>query len=231
MSPVEESSIAGGEPVTTSSTQMKDTATIRCVIADDHPPIVDAISRVLVAHGVEIVGTASNGHDVMDVIERERPGVALIDVRMPGQTGLEVARRAVQEAPGTAICLYTGHSERALVLEALDIGVRGFVLKEAPLVDLVRAVETVARGGTYVDPVLAGILTSPDATKKLTMLSLREREVLRHLADGLRNEEIGRLLSVSPATVRADVRKAMARLDADTRTEAVATALRQQLIV
>lgn len=213
-----------------SATHLSGTPTIRCVIADDHPPIVDAISRVLAAHGVEIVGTAGNGHDVMDVILRERPAVALIDVRMPGQNGMDVARRAAQEAPETAICLYTGHSERALLLEAIDLGVRGFVLKEAPLADLIRAVETVANGGTYVDPVLAGILTSPDATKKLMMQAPREREVLRHLADGLRNEEIGRLLNISPDTVRSDVRRAMARLDADTRTEAVATALRQQLI-
>ena len=203
---------------------------IRCVVADDHPPIVDAISRVLEAHGIAIVGSAGNGFDAFEVIERERPDVALVDVRMPGQSGMEVARRVVQDVPGTAVCLYTGHSDRALLLEAIDLGVRGFVLKEAPLADLIRAVETVARGGTYVDPVLAGILTSPDATNRLTMLSPREREVLRHLADGMRNEEIGRVLSISPDTVRAHVRKAMQRLDADTRTEAVATALRQQLI-
>ena len=205
-------------------------AEIRCVIVDDHPPIVDAISRVLESHGIRVVGTAGNGLDALDVIERERPALALVDVRMPGLSGMDVARRAVKECPGTAICLYTGHSERALLLEAIDLGVRGFVLKEAPLVDLVRAVETVAGGGTYVDPVLAGILTSPDATKKLTMLTPREREVLRLLADGMRNEEIGRELHISPDTVRAHVRKAMERLDADTRTEAVATALRQQLI-
>jgi DNA-binding NarL/FixJ family response regulator len=205
-------------------------AGIRCVIADDHPPIVDAISRVLAAHGIDIVGTAGNGLDALDVMKREAPAVALIDVRMPGISGMDVARRAVKEAPGSAICLYTGHSERSLLLEAIDLGVRGFVLKEAPLVDLIRAVETVAVGGTYVDPVLAGILTSPDATKKLTMLTAREREVLRLLADGMRNEEIGRRLSISPDTVRAHVRKAMERLNADTRTEAVATALRQSLI-
>ena len=203
---------------------------IRCVIVDDHPPIVDAISRVLESHGIRIVGIASNGLDALDVIQRERPVLALVDVRMPGLSGMEVARLVAKECPSTAVCLYTGHSDRALLLEAIDLGVRGFVLKEAPLVDLVRAVETIAGGGIYVDPVLAGILTSPDATQKLTMLTPREREVLRLLADGMRNEEIGRELHISPDTVRAHVRKAMARLDADTRTEAVATALRQQLI-
>jgi DNA-binding NarL/FixJ family response regulator len=203
---------------------------IRCVIADDHPPILDAIARVLESHGIRIVGSAGNGLDALELIQRERPEVALVDVRMPGLSGMELARRAATECPGTAICLYTGHSERAVLLEAADIGVRGFVLKEAPLVDLVRAIETVAGGGTYVDPVLAGILTSVDAMKKLTVLTPREREVLRLLADGMRNEDIGRELHISPDTVRAHVRKAMERLDADTRTAAVAAALRQQLI-
>lgn len=176
------------------------------------------------------MGTAGNGLDSLDVIASERPAIALVDVRMPGLSGMEVARRSVKETPGTAICLYTGHSERSLLLEAIDLGVRGFVLKEAPLADLIRAVETVAGGGTYVDPVLGGILTSSDATRKLTMLTPRERDVLRLLADGMRNEEIGRELGIAPDTVRAHIRKAMERLNADTRTEAVATALRQQLI-
>ena len=203
---------------------------IRCVVVDDHPPIVDAIARVLEGHGIRVVATAGNGIDALDAFQREQPALALVDVRMPGLSGMDVARRALKECPAVAICLYTGHSDRALLLEAIDLGVRGFVLKEAPLVDLVRAVETVARGGTYVDPVLAGILTSPGATNRLTMLTPREREVLRMLADGMRNEEIGRTLGISPDTVRAHVRKAMERLDADTRTAAVATALRQQLI-
>jgi DNA-binding NarL/FixJ family response regulator len=126
--------------------------------------------------------------------------------------------------------LYTGFAERALMIEALDAGARGFVLKEAPLPDLVRAVETVAQGKTYVDPVLAGVIASPEVATQIPSLSQRQREVLRLLADGLKNEEIGQRLFISPETVRTHVRKAMAKLEADTRTEAVATALRQSLI-
>ena len=93
-----------------------------------------------------------------------------------------------------------------------------------------RAVQTVAEGGTYVDPVLAGVLATPSVTDGLPELTRREREVLRLLADGLANEEIGKRLFISPETVRTHVRKAMGKLDADTRTQAVATALRQSLI-
>jgi DNA-binding NarL/FixJ family response regulator len=133
-------------------------------------------------------------------------------------------------SPDTAIVFYTAYGDRALLSEALDVGARGFVLKEAPLADLVRAVERVAAGEAYVDPVLAGVLVSSHAADQLPSLTQREREVLRLLADGLSNEEIGRRLFISPETVRTHVRKAMAKLEADTRTQAVAIALRQSLI-
>jgi DNA-binding NarL/FixJ family response regulator len=149
---------------------------------------------------------------------------------MPRLGGVELARQAVTRAPDTALIFYTAYGDRALVTEALDVGVRGFVLKEAPLTDLVRAVEEVAGGSTYVDPVLAGVLATASVAKDLPALTQRERDVLRLLADGLSNEEIGRRLFISPETVRTHVRKAMEKLDADTRTQAVATALRQSLI-
>jgi DNA-binding NarL/FixJ family response regulator len=142
-------------------------------------------------------------------------------------SGIAVARRAAQH---TALILYTGYSDRTLLVEALDAGVRGFVLKEAPLADVCRAIEIVAKGGVYVDPVLGGVLASGEATQQLTMLTQREREVLRLLADGLRNEEIGRELHIAGETARAHIRNAMRKLDADTRTHAVAVALRQSLI-
>jgi DNA-binding NarL/FixJ family response regulator len=156
--------------------------------------------------------------------------VALIDVRMPRLGGIELARKAQRTAAGTAILLYTGYGDRALLTEALDAGVRGFVLKEAPMDDLLRAVRAVSAGGTYVDPVLAGAIATSALGSELPELTRREREVLRLLADGLSNEEIGKRLYISAETVRTHVRKAMAKLDADTRTQAVARALRDRLI-
>ena len=96
--------------------------------------------------------------------------------------------------------------------------------------DLLRAVKAVSTGGTYVDPVLAGTLAASSVGNKLPQLTHRERDVLRLLADGLSNEEIGKKLYISAETVRTHVRKAMAKLDADTRTQAVAKALRDELI-
>jgi DNA-binding NarL/FixJ family response regulator len=200
---------------------------ITCIVADDHPAVLDSISRVLVKNGVAVLAEVRDGEGAVRAIEEHKPQVAVVDLRMPGMSGIAVARRSAQH---TRIILYTGYSDRTLLIEALDAGVRGFVLKEAPLADVSRAIATVAKGDVYVDPVLAGVLASGEATQQLTMLTQREREVLRLLSDGLRNEEIGRELHIAGETARAHLRNAMRKLDADTRTHAVAVALRQSLI-
>jgi DNA-binding NarL/FixJ family response regulator len=202
---------------------------IRAVVADDHPAVLRSVCDVLIDAGVDVVGRASNGEEAAAKIEATRPTVAVIDVRMPRLNGVEVASQISRTAPETAVILYTAYGDRALLSEALDAGVRGFVLKEAPLQDLTRAVDMVSGGAVYVDPVLAGVLASAES-ERLPQLTKREREVLRLLADGLSNEEIGKRLFLSPETVRTHVQKAMRRLEADTRTQAVAVALRQSLI-
>jgi DNA-binding NarL/FixJ family response regulator len=203
---------------------------ITCVVADDHPAVLEAVVEYLGQAGINVVARAHDGDEALEQIEQRRPQVALIDVRMPKLGGIELTRRVQRSTPATAILLYTGYGDRALLTEALDAGVNGFVLKEAPMEDLLRAVKSVASGGTYVDPVLAGTLAASSVGNKLPELTRRERDVLRLLADGLSNEEIGKKLFISAETVRTHVRKAMAKLDADTRTQAVARALRDHLI-
>jgi DNA-binding NarL/FixJ family response regulator len=203
---------------------------INCLVADDHPAMLRAVTDILQRSGVQVIAEAADGDEALAKIEQRKPDVALVDIRMPRMSGVEVARRAGRSTPETAVILYSGYGDKALLVEALDAGVRGFVLKEAPLVDLHRALEIVAAGGTYVDPVLAGSLATAEVAQKLPALTQRERDVLRLLANGQSNEEIGKSLFISPETVRTHVRKAMDKLEADTRTEAVAKALRQQLI-
>jgi DNA-binding NarL/FixJ family response regulator len=206
------------------------TGPITCVVADDHPAVLEAVAEFLVQGGIEVIARARDGEEALERIEQRKPQVALVDVRMPKLGGIELTRQAQRSTPETSILLYTGYGDRALLTEALDAGVRGFVLKEAPMDDLVRAVRSVASGGTYVDPVLAGTLAASSIGNKLPELTQRERDVLRLLADGLANEEIGKRLFISAETVRTHVRKAMDKLDADTRTQAVARALRDRLI-
>ena len=197
------------------------------LVADDHPALVAAVAAFLGSHGLSVV-QARDGPDALEKLATCRPDVAIIDLKMPGLSGVEVARLARQRSLGTPIILYTGYGDRELVVDALDAGVRGFVLKEAPVDDLLRAIQLVQRGDVYVDPVLAGPLAAVAAAARA--LSVRERDVLRLLAEGLANEEIGKRLFISPETVRTHIRRAMDKLDADTRTQAVAEALRQKLI-
>ena len=200
---------------------------VTCVIADDHPAVLDSLARMLEANGISVIAQARDGDDAVRAIEELEPAVAVVDVSMPGLSGMAVTRRVAGQ---TSVILYSGHSDRTLAVEALDAGVRGFVLKDAPLADVARALQTVAAGGVYVDPVVAGALAAGEKSGELRLLSQREREVLRLLADGLRNEEIGRRLDIAAATARAHIRNAMRKLGAETRTQAVATALRQSVI-
>lgn len=205
-------------------------ATPRIVVADDHPAMLAAVAGVLEIQGLEVVARVADGRAALAAITAERPDVALLDVRMPHLTGIEVARAVAKTVPETRVVLYTAFGDRALLGESFTAGVCGFVLKEAPVQDLVRAIERVADGGTYVDPVLAGAVLGAATESDLPALTSREREVSTLLADGLANDAVGAQLGISPETVRTHLRKAMATLDADTRTHAVATALRQSLI-
>jgi DNA-binding NarL/FixJ family response regulator len=203
---------------------------VTCVVADDHPAVLDAVAKFLAAAGIDVVGRAHDGEEALALIEERTPRVALADVRMPKLSGIELARRAKKLSPKTSVLLYTGYGDAALLTEALDVGVGGFVVKDAPLEDLLQAVRTVGAGQLYVDPVLAGALAATSVGSGVPQLTQRERDVLRLLADGLSNEEIGKQLFISAETVRTHVRKAMDKLGADTRTEAVARALRFRLI-
>jgi len=203
-------------------------APITCIVADDHPPIIDSVSRYLRDAGFDVVAAAHDGAQALAAIERFHPSVCVADIRMPHMDGLDVARELRRRSSPTAVLLYSGFADRGLLSDALDAGARGFALKDAPLSDLARAIDAVGRGGIYVDPVLAAEMARPDLQPKA--LSQRERDVLRLLADGGSYGEIGAKLFLSPDTVRAHAHHAMTKLGAKTRTQAVALALRDALI-
>jgi DNA-binding NarL/FixJ family response regulator len=200
-----------------------------CVVADDHPAVLESISRFLEAHGFRVVGRACRGEEALALVESQRPLLAVLDVHMPGLAGPAVIRRLARTTPQTSCVVYSGFGDAALLTDVLDAGARGYVLKEAPLDALVRALQTVAGGGMYVDPALADVLVRSTPARSIGLTS-RERDVLRLLADGHSNESIGRELFISPDTARTQLGTAMAKLGVSTRTHAVAKALRDDLI-
>jgi DNA-binding NarL/FixJ family response regulator len=220
-------SVAEKEPMTSERTSE---ASITCVVAQEHPADVDVVADVLTARGVEVVARATDGATALAAIEALSPTVAVLDLVMPGLAGIEVARLAHERCPGTATILYTGPGQRELLAEAVDAGLRGFTRKEATAEEFLRAVELAAAGATYVDPELVPTLLRGSVTRPTIPLSPREREILRLLADGKTNDEIGKVLHISPHTVRTHLRRAMKKLEADNRTQAVAIALRESFI-
>lgn len=201
---------------------------VRCLVADDHPALLHAVSDFLSAHEIEVVATAPDGERAVSGAIETMPDVALVDFRMPRLGGVDLIAKLTAVCPETKVIVYTADGDESLVRASLGAGAAAVLLKDSPLDDLVRAVETVAAGGTYVDPSFAPL--GLEATGTTPMLTDRERSVLTLLASGMSNDAIGAELSISGETVRTHMRKASARLGAATRTEAVAKALRLGLI-
>jgi DNA-binding NarL/FixJ family response regulator len=194
----------------------------RCLIADDHPGVVAALTELLEAAGFEISGTAKDGIDVVALAAVDAPTCAVVDYRMPGLRGADLLSRLRAVAPETAIVVYTAEVSVDLADEALAAGAAGVVLKESPLDDVLRALDTVLAGTTYLDPALVSLAPSAGGNP----LTPRETEVLALVADGLSYEEIGGRLGIGNETARTHLKKACIRLGAVTRTHAVAKALR-----
>jgi DNA-binding NarL/FixJ family response regulator len=195
-----------------------------CLVADDHPALTSAVASYLADNGFEVVGPASDGRRAVALAEQAKPELALVDYRMPRLMGTELIAAIREVSPETRICVYTADGDEKLAEDVLAAGAAALVLKEAPLADLVRALEATLAGGSYLDPAVRR------TNGRSGNLTQRELDVLGLLAEGLQHEEIGRRLGISSETVRTHLRKACDRLDAATRTQAVATALRLGLI-
>jgi DNA-binding NarL/FixJ family response regulator len=147
---------------------------------------------------------------------------------MPGMDGLEATKALSEKLPDVSVLIFTAFSERSLLSRGLESGAKGYILKEAPHETLVRAIEKVAGGESFIDPALMpAFLTGKDREE---MLTAREREILQLLADGMSNADVAQRLFISQETVKSHVRHILAKLEADTRTHAVAIALRDAII-
>jgi DNA-binding NarL/FixJ family response regulator len=202
---------------------------ITCLIVDDHEVVREGLRLSLSrAPHIRVIGEASDGASAVALAERRRPNVVIMDVRMPGMDGLEATKILTDKVPESAVLIFTAYSERSLLSRGLESGAKGYILKEAPHQTLLRAIEKVAGGEGYVDPALMpAFLTGKD---KDEMLTGREREILQLLAEGFHTEEVARRIGLSVETVKSDTKRVIAKLQADSRTHAVAIALRRALI-
>src|SRR6185437_7168894 len=179
----------------------------RCLVADDHPALALALRTFLSNEGYEVVGPVDDGEAALAALAAGAPELGVIDYRMPRLAGAPLLERLKAAAPSLRIAVYTGEADERLVGDALGAGADAVVLKEAPLDDLLRALETIAAGRRYLDPTLASLAlrSRGDSVVELTG---REREVLRLVAEGSSHEKIGTHLGIGAETVRTHLRKA-----------------------
>lgn len=205
---------------------------MRVVIADDHRIVRDGIRWMLSEDAsIEIAGEAESGEALLELLSDTPVDIVLLDVRMPGMSGLEALERIRPEFPQVRVIVLSMHDQPAYVRRAIELGASGYLLKNTGRDELVRALETVSDGGTYLQgDVVAPLITDVAANTSALRLSPREREVLQLVAHGLENKQIAVELNISEATVKTYLRGIFERFDASSRAEAVAVGLREGII-
>jgi DNA-binding NarL/FixJ family response regulator len=148
---------------------------LRLVLIEDHEALREGLELLLGREGCEVVGTAGTAGEGQELIERLEPDVSLVDIRLGDESGIDLTRRLLEADAERRVVLYTGSSDVELLFSGLDSGARGYALKDGAPSELTGALETVARGGTYVDPRLRPKLLSRDTTQRMPSLSKRER--------------------------------------------------------
>jgi two-component system nitrate/nitrite response regulator NarL len=207
---------------------------VRVVVGDDHPLYREGVVRALALSGsVNVVGEADDGTQALELIKEHRPDVALLDFRMPGMDGAQVAAAVRSNELPTRVLLLSAHDESAIVYQALQQGAAGFLLKDSTRTEIVKAVLDCASGRDVVAPSLAGGLAAQirqRAEPTAPVLSAREREVLNRIAGGQSIPAIAAELFVAPSTVKTHVQRLYEKLGVNDRAAAVAEAMRQGLL-
>ena len=206
-------------------------AATRCLVVDDHSVVRQGLVILFgEIDDLELVGTVKNGEEALEVIQELEPEIVLMDVRLPGIDGVSAVKRIHQMAPAVQFVVFSAYGDKRLLSDAIAAGARGYVLKGSPPEDLLRAIRTVQGGKPFVDPSLSPALLMTDGGPNEQPLSEREREILQLLAEGFHTEEVARRIGLSTETVKSDTKRAILKLEADTRVHAVAIALRQAMI-
>jgi DNA-binding NarL/FixJ family response regulator len=209
-------------------TQKKtDEAQIRILIVDDHPMVREGLAGILARHQMTVVGLAANGRQAIELHTEHRPDVMLLDLRLPDQTGFDVIKSVLQTNPDARIIVLSSSEGDASIYAAITAGAKGYLVKGIDGATLAEQVRQVAAGGNCLSPEAAGKLANYVASKKL---SDREVEVLRLISRGNSNKEIAQMLFVTEDTIKMHVKKTLAKLGANDRTQAVVIAIQRGLL-
>ena len=209
---------------------------VRVLVVDDDEHFRAGLAELLSEHGLDVVATAGNGRDAIDVSRMLRPDIVLMDVQMPGLDGIEATRGVLGVCPEALVVMLTVSGEGTDVLDAMLAGATGYLVKGTEPGALVAGLRAAAAGDALLSPGLARKLlgdvqaAAPVSSRKSALLSERELEVLRLLAVGKANADIARELYLSPHTVRNHISNIMSKLQIANRTEAAAYAIKSGLV-
>jgi DNA-binding NarL/FixJ family response regulator len=195
---------------------------IRVAVIDDHTIVRDGLVQLLRSHpDLEVVGAAGDGAAAVTLCLEHHPDVALMDLSMPGMGGIEATRQIVEQAPGVQVVVLTSFMDRDRIVDALNAGAIGYLLKDAEPDELIRGIHSAARGESPLDPRAARTMLSAQRTPgPLEALTDREREVLQLVAEGLPNKQIARRLEISEKTVKAHLTSVFRAIGVNDRMQA-----------
>jgi DNA-binding NarL/FixJ family response regulator len=211
---------------------------LRVVLVDDHPVYRAGLARLLRESGVDVIAEVPNGEAALTAVEELAPDVVVMDLNMPGMSGLEATQRLVAQSPATRVLIVSVSAQEADVTDAILAGASGYVLKESPVEEVVAGIRAAAAGQSLISPRIATMLLQRirDAAGSVDMdlapanLSARELEVLSLMAEGKSNHEIAEALVISPSTVHNHISSILMKLQVENRVQAAVRAIRDRLI-
>jgi DNA-binding NarL/FixJ family response regulator len=213
------------------------TESLQVVIADDHPVYREGLARLLRDNGVDVVAEVPNGEAAIRAVEEYAPDVVVMDLHMPGMSGLEATRRLTEQAPASRVLILSVSAQEADVTDAIIAGASGYVLKDGDVEEVVAGIRAAAAGHSVISPRIATFLLGHvrDAAESPAsiggvQLSARELEVLGLMAEGKSNHEIAAALVISLSTVRNHISSILMKLQVENRVQAAVRAVRDRLV-
>jgi DNA-binding NarL/FixJ family response regulator len=211
---------------------------LRVVLVDDHPVYRQGLAKLLRESGVDVIAQAGNGQDALSIVEEAAPDVVVMDLNMPGMSGVEVTRKLVERNPASRVLIVSVSAQEEDVTEAILAGASGYVLKDGPVEEVVAGIQAAADGESLISPRIATMLLRRmrlDEPAELdappaSPLSERELQVLRLVAEGKGNQEIGEVLYIGQSTVRNHISSILMKLQVDNRVQAAVRAVRDRMV-
>ena len=211
---------------------------LRVVLVDDHPVYREGLAKLLLECGVDVIAQAGNGADALSLVEEMAPDVVVMDLNMPGMSGVEVTRKLVARTPASRVLVVSVSAQEEDVTEAILAGASGYVLKDGAVEEVVAGIQAAANGESLISPRIATMLLrrmrldepAEIDTPAMTPLSDRELQVLRLVAEGKGNQEIGEALYIGQSTVRNHISSILMKLQVENRVQAAVRAVRDRMV-